>query len=144
MFGAFSEFGRTVAAMDQLRRQVEWAFGDAEVAGPVQAEWPRISVYDAGQALVLVADVPGSSETDIQLALREDVLSVSGKRALEAPAGYAVHRQERRAVSFARTFALPCAVKADEVTAELKDGVLTVTAPKAPEAQPRQISVKAV
>jgi HSP20 family protein len=144
MFGSFSDFGRTVAAMDELRRHVERAFGDADGVAPAQADWPRISLYDAGSALVLKADVPGVSEKDVQLSLVEDVLSIAGKRTLEAPAGYAVHRQERRALSFARSFALPAPVKADDVTAELKDGVLTVTLPKAPEAQPRQITVKAV
>jgi HSP20 family protein len=144
MFGSFSDFGRTFVAMDELRRQFERAFGDVGAVGPVQAEWPRFSMYDAGQALVLTADVPGLGEKDVQLSLREDVLSVSGKRALEAPAGYVVHRQERRPVSFARSFTLPFAVKADEVSAQIKDGVLTVTLPKAPEAQPRQITVKAV
>jgi HSP20 family protein len=144
MFGSFSDFGRTFVAMDELRRQFERAFGDVGAGAPAQAEWPRLSLYDAGLALVLTAEVPGLGEKDVQLSLREDVLSVSGKRTLETPAGYVVHRQERRPVTFARSFALPCAVKADEVSAQIKDGVLTVTLPKAPEAQPRQITVKAV
>jgi HSP20 family protein len=144
MFGSFSDFGRTVVAMDALRRHVERTFGDVGAVGPVEAQWPRITFYDAGPALVLTADVPGLGEKDVELSLREDVLTVSGKRAADAPAGYVVHRQERRPVSFTRSFALPCAVKGDEVAAQIKDGVLTVTLPKAPEAQPRQITVKAV
>ena len=144
MFGSFSDFGRTFVAMDQLRRQVERAFGDVGAVAPAPSEWPRVTFYDAGPALVLTADVPGLGEKDVQLSLREDVLSVSGKRAVDTPAGYVVHRQERRPASFTRTFALPYAVKADEVSAQIKDGVLTVTLPKAPEAQPRQITVKAV
>jgi HSP20 family protein len=144
MFGSFSDFGRTVVAMDALRRQVERAFGDVGAVGPVEAEWPRITLHETGEALVLTADVPGLGEQDVQLSLREDVLSLSGKRAGQTPAGYVVHRQERRPLSFARSFALPCAVKADEVAAQIKDGVLTVTLPKAPEAQPRQITVKTV
>ena len=117
MFGSFSDFGRTFVTMDELRRQFERAFGDVGAVGPVQAEWPRLSLYDTGPALVLTADVPGLGEKDVQLSLREDVLSVSGKRALETPKGYVVHRQERRPVAFARSFALPCAVKADDTSA---------------------------
>jgi HSP20 family protein len=144
MFGTFSDFGRTFAAMDQLRRHVERAF-DFDT-GPVVAptEWPRVSLYDTGEALVLIADVPGVTDKELEISIKEDVLAVQGRRSAEAPKGYAVHRQERRSASFARSFPLPCKVNADAVTAELKDGVLKVTLPKTPEAQPRQISVKAI
>ena len=53
-----------------------------------------------------------------------------------------VHRQERTPIKFGRTFTLPCKIDPEKSSAVLKDGVLTVTLAKAPEAQPRQISVK--
>jgi HSP20 family protein len=58
------------------------------------------------------------------------------------PEGYSVHRQERTASRFSRSFTLPCAVNGDAISASLEHGVLTVTLPKAPESQPRQITVK--
>ena len=69
--------------------------------------------------------------------------SMRGERKVEVPHGYSEHRRERSAVSFAKSFQLPARVDADKVTAILKHGVLTLTLPKAAEAQPRQISVNA-
>jgi HSP20 family protein len=141
MFGSYSDFGTTFAAMNQLRRQVERAFAEADAPAP-RADGPRVSVYDGGAALVLMADVPGLAEKDLTITLHDDVLSVSGVRPVTTPQGYTVHRQERRTLRFQRTFALPVKVKAEEVSAAIKDGVLTITLPKAPEAQPRQIAVQ--
>ena len=59
------------------------------------------------------------------------------------PSGYTAHRRERAPVQFARSFALPCKVDIEKTAAVIKDGVLTVTMAKAPEAQPRQIQVQA-
>jgi HSP20 family protein len=62
---------------------------------------------------------------------------------VDAPEGYAVHRQERAAINFARSVSLPCQVDTDKVAAHVKDGLLTVTMEKSKEAQPRQITIKA-
>ena len=70
-------------------------------------------------------------------------MTIKGERQDSAPEGYSVHRKERGAFRFTRSFALPAKVDVEKVQAVLKHGVLTVTLPKAKEAQPRQISVKA-
>lgn len=138
MFGYLSELerelGATFAAMDQLRRRTE--------TGASDQFWPRTSVYENEGGLTLVADVPGLRDGDIQLALDKDVLTFSGERKLAVPEGHVVHRQERRPARFQRSFTLPYKVNVDAMSAELKDGVLTVRLPKAPEAQPRKIPVK--
>ena len=144
MLGYWSDLERTFSTVDQVRRRMERAFADAEAGRlAVDASGPRTSVYDTGGALVFVADVPGVKESDLELTLEQDVLTVAGERKLTAPEGHTLHRQERRAARFSRTFTLPCKVDADELTAELKDGVLTIKLPKAPEAQARRITVKA-
>jgi len=143
MFGSWSDFDRTFAAMDELRRTVEraWRDGDGFPAERTGA-WPRLSLWDEGSNLVLKADVPGLTEKDVQLQLTQDVLTVTGERRSDAPEGYSVHRQERLPARFSRSFTLPVKVDGAAITASLKDGVLTVTMPKAPESQPRQIAVK--
>jgi HSP20 family protein len=83
------------------------------------------------------------SEKDVKLSLHQDVLSISGTRATEAPQGYSVHRMERPSVEFSRSFALPCKVDADRTSAVVRNGILTVTMEKASDAMPRQITVKA-
>jgi HSP20 family protein len=149
MLGTWSDFERTFAAMDELRRKVEQALrSDGDGAGQDvydgrAAGWPRVSVWDAGQQLMVKADLPGVNEKDLQLQLTRDVLTISGERRVNIPEGYSVHRQERTPARFSRSFTLPCAVNGETINATLKDGVLTVTLPKAAESQPRQISVKA-
>jgi HSP20 family protein len=145
MFGHWNDFERTFAALDDLRNRMERVFADSDGSASVAAvgTWPRAGLWDQGGSLVFKADVPGLTEKDVQIHLTNDVLTVSGERKIESPSGYSVHRLERLPVKFSRSFTLPCKVNADEIGAVVKDGVLTVTLPKAPESQPRQISVKA-
>jgi HSP20 family protein len=144
MIGYWSDFEKTFAAMEELRRKVEQALVDGESGFEgARAPWPWVSLWDAGPQLVLKADIPGVTEKDLHLQLTQDVLTVSGERRVTAPEGYSAHRQERSPAKFSRSFTLPCQVNAEAISAALKDGVLTVTLPKAPESQPRQIAVKA-
>lgn len=148
MWTRLNDFDRSLAVMDELRRRMNLAF--SEVEGPQGYEetftrtgYPNIALVDAGNALVLRAFVPGLAQGDVTLSIHQDVLSLAGERKSAVPEGYTVHRQERAATKFTRSFTLPCKVDAERTSAQLRDGVLTVTLPKAPEAQPRQIAVKA-
>lgn len=144
MFGSWNDLERTFAVMDELRRTVEHAYRDQDASRfeATTGGWPRVSLWDEGRTLILKADVPGLTDSDVQLQLTQDVLTVSGQRRSDAPEGYSVHRQERFPARFSRSFTLPVKVDGEKITAALKDGVLTVTLPKAPESQPRQIAVK--
>lgn len=144
MFGYWSDLERTFSTVDELRRRMEHMLGNVDAASfATDTNWPRTSVYDAGDALVLVADLPGIKESELDVTLKQDELTLTGERKVAVPQGHEVHRQERRGTRFARSFALPCKVDAEALTAELKDGVLTVRLPKAPEAQTRKIAVQA-
>jgi len=158
MLTRFSDIDRTFSAMDLMRRHMDRLLEEYEPARGREAlranladeaerfswrgRWPRLSLADAGESLLLKAEVPGVTEKDLQISIQKDVLTMSGERKQDAPEGYFVHRQERAPLKFARSFTLPCKVDPDKSTATLKDGVLTVTLTKAPEAQPRQIAVK--
>jgi HSP20 family protein len=139
------------SALNDLRTTMDRVFEDpvgnrawtSRALSTFGGTWPRANLIDAGATLVLDAEVPGLSEKDIKLSLNQDVLTLAGERKAEAPEGYLVHRQERPALQFSRSFALPCAVNPDRASATVKDGILTVTLEKAQEAMPRQISVKA-
>lgn len=142
MLGSYwGDFERTFAAMDDLRRRFERTLDRGPGEGP--GRWPRMSLHEVDGAFVLRADVPGFVDKDINVQLENDVLTVSGERKAVAPEGYAVHRQERSALKFSRSFAIGARLNADGIEASLRDGVLTVRLPKAPEDQPRRIAVKA-
>ena len=158
MLTRFGDFDRSFTMMDQLRRRMDRLFDDYDpprgrdtLRGNLADEadrslwrgrFPRLTLSDAGASLLLRAELPGLNEKQIQLSIHQDVLTMSGERGPDAPEGYVVHRQERTPIKFGRTFTLPCKIDPEKSSAVLKDGVLTVTLAKAPEAQPRQISVK--
>lgn len=150
MLNRFTDFDRTLATMDELRRLFEdyEAPARAQLRGEFDApqryvSGPRIHLFDTGKALVIKADLPGMTEKDLQISLNQDVLTLGGERKADAPEGYVVHRKERASARFSRSFTLPSKVDTDKTTAVLKNGVLTLTLNKAAEALPRQIQVKA-
>ena len=102
-----------------------------------------MSVSDQGSAWELRAELPGLTDKDIELTANADSVTLKAERKIENPARHTVHRRERAAYRVARTFTLPTKINPEKVDAAFKNGVLTVTLAKAPEAQPRQIAVKA-
>ena len=150
MFTRFGDASSDFALLDEFRRRMDrmWDELDTSWSGtpnarmPSSSAWPRLNLYDEGSNLVLKADVPGLSEKDVQVTLNESGLSISGERKVVPPEGYSAHRQERPSFTFSRSLTLPCKVNPEQTQALVKNGVLTVTLAKAPEAQPRQIAVQ--
>lgn len=139
----WDDYDRSFTMMNELRRRMDRMFGELEGRGaPATAGFPRSAMWDNGSSLTVLVEAPGLSEKDYRLTLNQSVLTIEGERRVDAPQGFSVHRQERSPVRFARSFNLPARVDVEKVTAVARDGVLTVTLPKAPEAQPRQITVK--
>src|SRR5688572_21624259 len=98
---------------------------------------PRFEVRESKDSLVLKADLPGVKTDDLDVSVQANVLSISGRRQHEkATEEEHVHMVERTFGSFTRSFTLPEGVDTKGLEAELKDGVLTVTLPKVPEAKP--------
>jgi HSP20 family protein len=153
MIGYFNTFGidPTWGFMGDLRKRLDYLFDELNRAGGGDRRdfaegsfaFPRLNLRDDGESFVLTAELPGMRNEDLKVSLENDVLTLSGTRADDAPEGYVVHRRERAPIRFSRSFSLPVRVDGDKTTAELRDGVLTLTLPKAKEAMPRQISVKA-
>lgn len=139
MFNIWRDFDRTFSAFDELRRHFDAPTFRAYCGADT---WPRVSVNDLGATLAVTAEVPGIPQDEISVELNNDTLVISGERKVTAPEGYSVHRQERGDLSFSRSFALPAKVDPEKISASLKDGVLTVTLEKVPEAKPRHITVK--
>lgn len=143
----FGDWDRAARDFDVLRREMDRVFADfgrgpgRRVAGRVT--WPQVQVVDTGAALVLRAEVPGLTERDIEIQLDQSTLTLQGARAVAEREGYDTHRRERTAYDFTRSFTLPVKVDAEQAKAVLEHGVLTLTLPKAPELQPRQIPVTA-
>jgi HSP20 family protein len=103
---------------------------------------PRFDVKETKDAYILRADLPGIPEENVEISVVGNRLTVSGQREREADQqGDAYLASERCYGAFARSFILPDAADAGNIKAEMKDGVLTITLPKRPEAQPRKITL---
>ena len=119
---------------------------------PLRGEWggfgqsvefvPRFDVKETKDAYVISADLPGVKDEDLNVSLNGNLLTISGTREEEhQEAGESYYAMERSHGSFARSFTMPDGVDGDSVTADLKQGVLTVRIPKKPEAQPKRIAI---
>jgi HSP20 family protein len=103
---------------------------------------PTFEVRETRDAYVFRADVPGIPEKDIEIHMTGNVLTVSGERKQESvQEGERYFALERGYGQFSRSFSLPDGTDAEHVTADVKDGVLTLRLPKKPEVQPRRINV---
>lgn len=100
---------------------------------------PAIDLGEKDEAFYLVADLPGVKPEAVELAVEEGVLTISGAR--EA-ADKSTQRVERISGKFSRSFTLPEAANADEISAKYDFGVLTVTVPKQAKPEPRKIEVQ--
>lgn len=102
---------------------------------------PAVNLYEREHEVVIVADMPGVSERDIEITVEKHTLTVSGKTAATEPAGYELRYREFTPVEFRRVFSLTSDLDSDNIKATIKHGVLTLTLPKTEKAKPRKITV---
>lgn len=103
---------------------------------------PDVDVKETENAYVFEADVPGIKEKDIEVSLTGNRLTMSGKREEEKREEKETYfSTERTYGSFTRSFTLPAGTDPEHVMANLKDGVLVITVPKLPNAQPKKVPV---
>jgi HSP20 family protein len=111
--------------------------------GQLFSGWsPALDLYHTNDNVVAVVELPGMRKEDIEISLHDGTLTVSGERKLESTSnGEKAERSERYVGRFRRSIALPTRVDAGKVSATYRDGILTVTLPKAEEVKPKQIQV---
>ena len=104
---------------------------------------PPIDVFETGDRYVIAAELPGLARDQIELAMEESRLTIRGRR-IEAPRSSDVHyhQVERGHGAFARTFEFAEKIDIERVTADLTDGVLTVSLPKVTPPPARKIEVR--
>ena len=102
---------------------------------------PALDLYQNNDNAVAVIELPGMRKEDIEISLHDGTLAISGERKRETSNGEKAERTERYVGKFRRSIALPTRVNANKVSATYRDGILTVTLPKAEVAKPKQIQV---
>jgi HSP20 family protein len=104
---------------------------------------PAVDIAEHDNEFIVKVELPGVSKDDVKITLGSNVLTIHGEKKQDRETkddNY--HRTERMYGSFQRSFTLPSTVRGDKIDAVYKDGILTVTLPKAEEAKPKQIEVK--
>jgi HSP20 family protein len=102
---------------------------------------PALDLYESGDHLVAVVELPGMRKEDIDISLHNGTLTISGERKRESTKAETTQRTERYVGTFRRSISLPTRVDPSKVAATYEDGILKVTLPKAEEAKPKQIQV---
>ena len=140
---------RTDGGLGTLQRQMNRLFDDFFGEDRMPGAWsrggwaPALDVSENEEELVVAAEVPGIAREDVDVSVTGNQLTLTGVKKSESETeGANVHRAERSFGRFVRTVALPGTVDPSEVTASLKDGVLTIRLAKRAEAKPRSIQVQ--
>jgi len=125
--------------LDRFDRFIERFFEDTE-----DIKTPAVDIKEEKDRYIMEVELPGMTEKDVEVKVENGVLTISSKKEEtreESKKGYI--RKERRSYSFSRSFSLPEKTDLDKIKAHFKNGLLNIEIPKAPEAKPRMIEVKA-
>ena len=128
---------------DRINRLFSDAYGGEEGLMNKGSWIPPVDIFQNGKdELVLKAELPDMKREDIKITIDNDTLTISGeKKVTDEVKEEQFHRIERHYGSFSRSFSLPPTVDPTKVSAEYKNGVLTLRLPLREEAKPRQIDV---
>ena len=128
-------------AVSTLDRMLDDVMGSAfGTATNTRTFNPNIDIRTSDEAVVFVCDVPGLKREDLEVTLENHVLTLKGARKFEARGEEQV-LLGRSYGNFSRAFTLPDSLDEERLSAELADGVLTVTIPRHPKAKPRKIAI---
>jgi HSP20 family protein len=141
------EPAREISSLQQEMNRLFNTFFDAPASGaapngPARRWVPAMDLVETEDHFVLRADLPGLSESDVDLSLEENVLTLTGERKIEHESrGEGFYRLERSAGAFSRSLTLPKGVDGDAITATFDKGVLEVRIPKPEERRPRKLQI---
>jgi HSP20 family protein len=137
----FNPFHQLRSEMDRLLNGFLGSTSNGGAHPIVGRDQPAVNLWDKNDALMLELEIPGVKSEQIDISVAGLDLTIKVQRPDVAEEGATYHRRERPVGDFTRVLRLPCEVNSDKVAAELHNGVLTLTLPKAEAAKPRKISV---
>ena len=132
-----------VGRLQDLQDEFERLFHLPTLTASASVPWvPALDVLEEKDSYVVHVELPGINKEDVKLSLEQGALTITGERKRETKnETVEAYHLERFQGRFQRTIRLPESIAADQVKAQYKDGVLTVTLPKREEAKPRQIDI---
>ena len=137
---------KPVSLLDRMPNVLDNAIYNINDDDLYSNEWqPLVDVKENSKSYILVADMPGVKKNNIEAKIKENVLIIKGdKKSDDEKNKDDYHYSERKVGKFARSFKLPKSIMEDKISANFKDGSLTITIPKAEKEKPndRLISIK--
>ncbi len=143
MMTRYDPFSNMLSLRDAMNQLLEESFVAPFSSLTRPANVVPVDMYETGDAIVVKAYVPGFTSDQLNISIEQDVLTIHGEAKAEQSNGMRPVWQEMRFGTFTRQLALPVQVAADKVQAELENGVLTLTLPKAESSKQRKIQIKA-
>lgn len=138
--------------MENFRRSIDEAFRTVGIGPIIESglvpglgvqSAVRVNLSEDDDNMYIQALVPGIEPKDVDLNIMSGMLTLSGERKVEVPAGGTWHRRECGSGSFTRSVQLPVEADLEKVSAESRNGILRITLPKAESAKPKKITVRA-
>ena len=134
--------GMTMAESKEMAvREKKEVVGKEEKTVPGRYFVPYADIYETDEALAVVMEMPGVEKQDLDVGLENDVLRVNGRIDFSKYKDMEPVYAEYNVGHYARSFALSSTIDQEKISANLEDGVLTLTLPKAKHAQPRKIAI---
>ncbi len=138
----FDRYRGLDAFQDQLSRFFNASLPAREDNSAMTAWAPAVDIYETENELVVKADLPDIHESDLDVRVENNMLTITGERKFEQKVKEENYlRIERTYGSFSRSFGLPNTVNTEAIKAEYKQGVLTVELPKRAESKPKQVKI---
>ena len=132
-------FNTLLGLQDALQafRTSDWLQSGPSAGG----SYPPLNVFRKGDDLVVIAEVPGISKSDLELQVKGRTVRVVGTKAVKYPENASLHRRERLVGRFDRSVTLPVEVDPDGIKAECRDGILAMFLPRAERDKARSIGI---
>jgi len=132
---------KELQAQEVAKQEVETE-GGVERTRTGKCYVPRVDIYETGEGLVLLADIPGVDENSVDITLEKNILTLKGAVEFEQPENYGPAYAEYEIGDYERSFTLSDEIDQDNIRASVKNGVLRLLLPKAGPVQARKIAVK--
>jgi len=139
-------FRNTFQELDRVKQLMDSLYGkesDLSFPGLPAGVFPSINLTEDKENYYILAELPGIAKDELDIEATGNNISLSGERKIPSvEEGARYHRREREAGKFSRVVSLPGDINAEKVSANLSNGILKLTVPKAEKAKPKQIAIK--
>ena len=140
MFASFSDPFEALFGLQRAldsRIASDWMGRGTAASG----SFPPINIFQKGDDFVALVELPGIDKNDLEIEAKENTIRIRGRKAIAYGEQASVHRRERVSGVFDRTLSVPIRIEPGGVTAEYRDGMLALFAPRAEADKPRSIKV---